>query len=339
MHIYLARKCANVAVCLLLIFPLLAGSASAQTVIATIPASNGLQGDPMTLAVNPFTNRFYIAGDGIEVVDQKSNSVLQTISVGGGSLSSIAIDPVRRMAYVFDESGSESPALYAINLTTNTIVNSLVTNAGYPPPMLALNPATNRLYVELDGAITVFDASTFAQIASIPYSHSGPPAQIAVNPATNRIYMLYNLFPGFMQVIDGNTNTTITTMTGLAELAISLDIDPFRNLIYVSGQIGQVSVVNGATNGLITTINNIPGQPEGISVDPVHQKIYLANSSLNEVQIIDGTSNTLESTTIPVGNYPDNTAIDYLHGLLYVGNTNAFNYVANGTTVSVIKLY
>ena len=71
----------------------------------------------------------------------------------------------------------------------------------------------------------------------------------------------------------------------------------------------------------------------------MHQKIYLANSSLNEVQIIDGTSNTLESTTIPVGNYPDNTAIDYLHGLLYVGNTNAFNYVPNGTTVSVIKLY
>jgi YVTN family beta-propeller protein len=325
-------------VCLFLTLPLLTGSASAQTVIATIPATNGLEGDPMTMAVNPFTNRLYIAGHGVEVVNQKSNTILQTISAGGGSISDIAVDPVRRMAYVFDESASQGPGLFAINLTTNTIANSLVTNSGYPPPKLALNPVTNRLYVELPDGITVFDASSFGQIASIPYSQSGPPAQIAVNPATNRVYMLYNLFPGFMQVIDGKTNTTITTMTGLAELAISLDIDPFRDLIYVSGELGQVSAVNGATNTLISTINNIPGQPAGISVDPANQKVYLANSALNEVQIIDEATNTLESTTVPVGNYPWNTAIDYVHGLLYVGNTNAFNFVPNGTTVSVIKL-
>jgi len=338
MSSYPARGCVNLAVCLLLPFTLLIGSASAQTVIATIPATNGLQGDPMTMAVNPFTNRLYIAGDGVEVVDQKSNNVLQTISVGGGSLSDIAIDPVRRMAYVFDESSTAGPALYALNLTNNTIANSLVTNSGYPPPMLALNPVTNRLYVELPSGITVYDASSLAQIALIPYSQAGPPAQIAVNPATNRIYMLYNLFPGFMQVIDGKTNTTITTITGLAELAISLDIDPFRNLIYVSGQLGQVSAVNGATNTLITTINNIPGQPGGISVDPANQKVYLANSGLNEVQVIDEATNTLESTTIPVGNDPYNTAIDYVHGLLYVANTNESNFVPDGTTVSVIKL-
>jgi YVTN family beta-propeller protein len=336
---YPARRCARVAVGLLLSFPLVPQLASGQTVIATIPATDGVLGNPMTIGVNPLTNKVYIAGDGVEVVDQKTNKILETISVGGGSLSDIAIDPVRRMAYVFDASDTGSPAVYAINLTTNAIVNSLVTNAGYPPPMLALNPVTNRLYVELPGGIAVLDASTFAQIASIPYSQSGPPAQIAVNPATNRIYMLYNLFPGFMQVVDGKTNTTITTLSGLAELAISLDIDPFRNLIYVSGEFGQVSVVNGANNTLITTINNIPGQPGGISVDPANRKVYLANFALNEVQIIDETTNTLESTTIPVGAGPENTAIDFLHGLLYVGNTNENSSgVPNGASVSVIKL-
>ena len=339
MYFYPAQKCVKLALCLLSVSPLLANLASAQKVIATIPATDGVLGNPMTMAVNPLTNRLYIAGGAVEVVDQKNNNILQTISVGGGSLSDIAVDPVRRMAYVFDDADSVTPSLYAINLTTNTIVNSLSTNAGYPPPMLALNPVTNRLYVELPSGITVIDASSFAQIASIPYSQTGPPAQIAVNPATNRIYMLYNLFPGFMQVIDGSTNTTITTMTGLAELAISLDIDPFRNLIYVSGEFGQVSVVNGATNTLVTTINNIPGQPGGISVDPANRKVYLANFALNEVQIIDEATNTLESTTIPVGAGPENTAIDYVHGLLYVGNTDENgNYVPNGTTVSVIKL-
>jgi YVTN family beta-propeller protein len=319
-------------------FPLLTNLASGQTVVATIPATDGTSGNPMTTAINPFANRLYIAGDGVEVVDQRTNKILDTISVGGGSLTDIAVDPVRRMAYVFDATGTLSPALYAINLTTNTIVNSLGTNAGYPPPMLALNPVTNRIYLGVPDAILVLDASTFKQIASIPYT-SGLLAQMVVNPVTNRIYVLYNLFPGYMQVIDGNTNTTITTMTGLAELAISLDIDRLRNLIYVSGQLGQVSVVNGATNTLITTINNIPGQPGGISVDPANRKVYLANFALNEVQIIDEATNTLESTTIPVGAGPENTAIDYVHGLLYVGNTDEnSNYVPNGVTVSVVKL-
>lgn len=333
-----ALKCVKLAVCMLITFPSLVNYASAQTVIATIPATDGVEGNPMTMAVNPFTNRLYIAGDGVEVVDQKTNTVLETIPVGGGSLSDIAVDPVRRMAYVTDAPYSGTPSVYSINLTTNTIVNSFPIYQSYPPPMLALNPLTNRLYVEGNNGIVVLDASSFQQIASIPYSHSGPAAQIAANPATNRIYMLYNLFPGFMQVIDGNTNTTITTMTGLAELATSLDIDPFRDRLYVSGELGQVSVVNGATNALITTINNIPGQPEGISVDPANQKVYLANAAQNEVQIIDEATNTLESTTIPVGSGPVNTAIDYAHGLLYAGNTNEFNYVPNGTTVSVIKV-
>ena len=160
MYFYPAQKCAKLALCLLSVFPLLANLASAQKVIATIPATDGVLGNPMTMAVNPLTNRLYIAGDGVEVVDQKNNNILQTISVGGGSLSDIAVDPVRRMAYVFDDSDSVTPSLYAINLTTNTIVNSLSTNAGYPPPMLALNPVTNRLYVELPSGITVIDVSS-----------------------------------------------------------------------------------------------------------------------------------------------------------------------------------
>jgi YVTN family beta-propeller protein len=333
-----ARTCVRLAAFLFFASLLLGNFASAQKVIATIPATDGTFGNPMTMGINPLTNRLYIAGDGVEVVDQRSNKVLQTISVGGGSLSDIAVDPVRRMAYVFDDSSTVSPALYAINLTTNTIVNSIGLNAGYPPPMLGLNPATNRLYVGVPDGVLVLDASTFAQIASVPYTN-GQLAQIAVNPVTNRIYVLYNLFPGFMQVIDGNTNTTITTVSGLAELAISLDIDPLRNLIYVSGQLGQVSAVDGATNTLITTINNIPGQPGGISVDPANRTVYLANFALNEVQIIDEATNTLKPNTIPVGAGPENTTIDYVHGLLYVGNTDeSNNYVPNGVTVSVIKV-
>ncbi|KAA6461030.1 YncE family protein [Acidobacteria bacterium AB60] len=293
----------------------------------------------MTIGINPATSRVYIAGDGVEVVDQKTNAILTTISVGGGSLSDIAVDPVRRLAYVFDDSNTVTPGLYVIDLNSNTIVNSLATGAGYPPPKLALNPATNRLYVGLPDGVHVYDASTLSQLALVPYTYSQL-AKINVNPVTNRIYVLYNLFPGFMQVIDGKTNTTITTVGGLAELADGMDIDLFRDLIYVSGELGQVSVVNGATNALVTTINNLPGQPEGVSVDAANQKVYVANFALNQVNIINEKTNTLTSATVPVGPGPVNTAIDAVHGLLYVGNSDEnSNYVPNGTSVSVIRVH
>jgi YVTN family beta-propeller protein len=193
-------------------------------------------------------------------------------------------------------------------------------------------------------ALFVFDGPTLNLIATIDDSgayqpYGDPQDTVFVNPVTNMIYVVVNLYPGALWVVNGDTNTTVTTITGLADLAYGGDIDPLRNRIFVAGWFNQISEVNGATNTLISTTSGLATQPNGVSVDPVNQKVYVVSQEQDLIQIIDEKTNTLETTTIPVGGAPVNTAIDYIHGLLYVGDTGE-TYQNNPPppSVSVIKL-
>lgn len=325
-----------------LALPLLGSLAFAQSVIATIPATDGTQGNPMSIAINPLTSRVYIAGSNVQVVDENTNQVLDTISFGSGEFQGIAVDPVLRRAYVIDA----LDGIFAINLTTNTVVQNVEGANNFNG--IAVNPKTHRVYVQGPdnngvAALFVYDGPTLHPIATIDdnsptYQPFGDPqVTVIVNPVTNKIYVPVNLYPGALWVVDGNTNTNVTTITGLADLAYGGDVDPLRNLIFVGGWFNQLSVVNGATNILIATYPNTATQPNAIAVDPIHQKVYLISQAQNLVQIFNEKTNTFESTTIPVGGAPDNAAIDYAHGLLYVGNTGE----AGGPpppSVSVVKL-
>jgi DNA-binding beta-propeller fold protein YncE len=87
--------------------------------MACVTATDGTEGNPMTIAINPLTGRVYIAGSNVEVIDQKSDEIIDTISVGSGQLNGIAVDPVLRRAYVRDY----ADGLFAIGLTSNTVVS------------------------------------------------------------------------------------------------------------------------------------------------------------------------------------------------------------------------
>jgi len=60
-----------------------AAPAYAQTVVATIPVGAG----PSSVAVNPRTNRIYVANrdsDTVSVIDGATNTVVTTVGVGDG---------------------------------------------------------------------------------------------------------------------------------------------------------------------------------------------------------------------------------------------------------------
>lgn len=327
-----------------LTLPLLGSLAAAQSVRATIPASDGTQGNPMSIAINPLTSRVYIAGSNVEVVDQKSNEVLSTIDVGSGQLQGIAVDPVLRRAYVVDY----AQGIFSIDLNTNTIA------ANYPYSNcngITVNPATHRVYVQGpdasngNEAMLVFDGSTLNLIATIDdpeptYTPFGDP-QVAVfaNPTTNMVYRVVNRYPGALWVVDGSANASVTTIKGLAPLAYGGDVDPRRNLIFVAGWFGDISKIDGSTNTLISTNSGLNGQPNGVSVDSANQKVYVAIQQNNNVAVVDEKTNLVTQVTIPVGNTPVNSALDSGNELLYVGNTSEnYNTPPPPPSVSVIKL-
>jgi DNA-binding beta-propeller fold protein YncE len=325
------------------VLPLLGSLAFAQSVIATIPATDGTQGNPMTIAVNPLTSRVYIAGSNVEVVDQKTNQVIDTIAVGSGQLQGIAVDPTLNRAFVVDY----ADGVFAIDLNTNAIVGNY-TNLS--PNGVAVNPVTHRVYVEAfdytneAAALFVFDGASLNPITTIDDNGQGQPfgdpqCVVVVNPVTNMIYVPINLYTPNLWVVDGNTNTNVATIGGLAPISYGADVDPVRNLIFVGGWLNDLSEVNGETNTQITMVSNLDTQPDGISVDPLHGKVYIVSQQYDLVQIFDEKSQTIEATTIPVSGAPVNSTIDYIHGLLYVGNTGE-TYQNNPPppSVSVIKL-
>jgi YVTN family beta-propeller protein len=109
---------------------------------------------------------------------------------------------------------------------------------------------------------------------------------LCCNPVTNRIYVATeDGFFGHVVVIDGNTDSVITTVKDGGMLAFNVGVDVIRNLVYVADEFGTVSVINGATNTLSATIQ-VGGEPGGLAVDPLHQRVYVNNGGLNAVQTI-----------------------------------------------------
>lgn len=119
---------------------------------------------------------------------------------------------------------------------------------------------------------------------------------------------MVNRYPGALWVVDGQTNTSVTTIKGLAPLAYGGDVDSTRNLIFVAGWFGDISKIDGSTNTVISTTSGLNSQPNGLSVDPANQKVYVAIQQNNDVQIVDEKTNAITPSTIPVGNTPVNTA-------------------------------
>jgi DNA-binding beta-propeller fold protein YncE len=327
----LVRKLAYAAACALL-FPFSGIATFAQTVTATIPAQEGSLGLPLTIAVNPLTQLVYIAGNGVEVVNQRTNTPVRTIDIGQDQLSGIAINPVTRKLYVTDY----NTGLYVVDLTTNTVVGH------FPLPVanaVTYSPVTNRTYT-LDnlGNVWVNDGTTGTLTKEIAAGASQG-STITINPATNLIYLPQETTPGEVIVVNAVTNA-VTTVPLQGGGSFYAGVDPLRNIIYISNSGNsasgsQVDVLNGATNKDIALITGIPLQAEALSVDPVRRQVYLSNAN-STVEVIDGKTNTLTSTVIPVGTNPIFSTIDLVHGLLYVGNTAEFQ---PGTqSVSVIKL-
>jgi DNA-binding beta-propeller fold protein YncE len=329
------RKLAYAAACALL-FPFSGIAAFAQTVTATIPAQEGSDGLPLTIAVNPLTQLVYIAGNGVEVVNQRTNTPVRTIDIGQNQLSGIAINPATRKLYVTDF----NTGLYVVDLTSNTVVGH------FPLPVafsVAYSPVTNRVYtLDNEDNVWVNDGTTGAlikEIVTIPPNGTPLGSTITINPVANLIYIPQGTTPGEVLVVNAVTNA-VTTVPLEGSGSFYAGVDPLRNIVYISdsgnaASGSQVDVLNGATNKETAFITGIPLQAEALSVDPRTRLVYLSNAN-GTVEVIDGKTNTLTPTVIPVGTNPIFSTIDLVHRLLYVGNTAEFQ---PGTqSVSVVKL-
>lgn len=166
------------------------------------------------------------------------------------------------------------------------------------------------------------------------------PTAIAVNPATDKVYVASEIYVayegcsnvqvGYVTVIDGVTNNTLTVSTGAGPAAIAINSQ--TNKIYVANCTGgSVTVIDGATNQ--TAAVGAGSCPYALAVNPVTNKIYVANYDSNNVTVINGASNRVTST-VSVGQRP--YALAVLNSVASGGLANQIFVADNGSNAVTV---
>ncbi len=253
-----------------------------------------------------------------------------------------AVDPADDAVIVF-ASGQRNGTRVAVDAT---------------PVAIAVNEATNLIYVANAGTanVSVIDGETNVVTASVKVG--ARPYAIAANPATNKIFVSV-AFGDTITVIDGTTNLTTASKIGNAD---SITVDAKLNRVYLAGYedanltlidsspkvVGKIAAgihlwgtaVNEATHTLYATrsgntalvaVNELSGAietvtlgriPCAVAVNPATGRVYVVNDGDDSVTVVDGVKNTVVAT-LRVGSRPQGITLDPKSNRVYVANKHS----------------
>jgi RHS repeat-associated protein len=195
-----------------------AGFATVDLLRASVTATNNTFTDGGVIAVSPDGTRSYASAIlGLAVVDNTTNQVLTTISVGSRP-EWVALSPDGSRIYVSQPNISSVPGVlqgvYVIDAATNAIIASIPVPG---PQRLAVAPDNSRVYVGSGGrGIAVIDPTTNTVVHSIDI----PGAQttgIAFTPNGAHAYAGEFNAP-FLYVIDAHADALLQTIPLTASL-------------------------------------------------------------------------------------------------------------------------
>gem|GEM_PF-6174890 len=287
---------------LLLSIGIFTHNAFADQVVTVIP--EGL--NPKGVAVNPTTNMIYardvcVCGGNSPLGEiNGSTNVIQN-SIGTTTFNgNVAVNPNTNKIYFSNSYPGPNYSVSVLDGSTNTIVTNIPVG-GYGsgnPGGIAVNQNTNRIYVsDNDGLVYVIDGLTNSVVSKI---NAGDGKGIAVNSNTNMIYVS-NLGSNSTSVINGSTNTVVSTTIPVGWGPDGIAVDSTTNMIYVANYWGgTVSVIDGTTNNVVTTLP-LSHSPDGIAVNPNTGKIYISLGNYTISVINDKTYAVMQdiSTTQP----------------------------------------
>lgn len=289
-----------------------------DTITTAIPGGK----NPFAIALNPVTNRIYVAnnGNGSNATVAVINGSSDTPAIGspirlGEAPDALAVNPVTNKIYVANGAAVTviDGATNTIRTTTQLLLNGLTA--------IAVNPVTNFIYITASqGTGTLFavngtsDTLSLSGIALI----GGYPSAVAVNSLTNRIYVTDNQRTGHVVVIDGSTNNRVASfLTGNSPGAVA--VNPVTNRVYVANYSdSDVAVVDGATR--TTNTINAGSNPSPVAVNQLTNQVYVPNMGDNTVTVIDA-ANGGTTSIVNAGTGPTAVAVNPATNKIYVPNS------------------
>lgn len=203
---------------------------TSNAIIATIPVAGtsgiGVQG----IAVDPVTNRIYVADDDnyqVEVIDGYTNTALGYINTHNAETLALAVDFVTGQIV-----GVPSGDVIDVINGANKKVTQILVGPGGLNQSAAVNSFTGRVYVTNQGTSNNLPVVSLAtQKVTGNVALSAPPFADCVDYISNVIFV--TLDNGNVAVVNGSTNTVKATVTVVGSGYI--DVNPVTKLAYTAG--------------------------------------------------------------------------------------------------------
>jgi YVTN family beta-propeller protein len=302
-------------------------SNSGPTVAAIISGVN----QPGSIAVNPHTNRVYVANShAVYVIDGMSNTVVATIDFSdlrNVDIQVVAVNPLTNRLYVGDQNLGE---VYVVDGATNARLG-IISGVGNVW-QIAVNPTNNKIYAATTNVVAVIDGATNLVVGRNLIGNAlatSVPSTVVVNPTTNLAYALTGS-TGFISVIDGQTNRQDSGIL-IPRLFAWLTVDPTTNRVY-GAQDDRLIVADGHTNAL-TGIDGLPGSAFNSTpalnpaLDRIYVPVQVGNTSA--LAVVD-TKGGLSIANVPLGGQSSNVAVNPATNFVYVTQPS-------NNTVSVVS--
>lgn len=265
-----------------------------------------------------------------------TGGALARAPVGSGPVNA-ALDQKTETLYVTNYNSATvsvlSMARCNSHKTAGCVRNWPVAAVGVNPVGIAVDQATNTIYVTNSGDATVSvingatcngDDNSGCRQKAATVRVGAFPAAVVVDPVTNMVFVAnQDTRPGTVSVIDGNScegsrpagcaHQPFTT-TAVGGGPSGMDINPVTDTIYVANAAedsngvplpygSTLSVINGATckvtskSGCRTAGTvRVGTEPAGVSVDPATNTIYVA-STYDHTSAETGTVSVVNGTT------------------------------------------
>ena len=254
------------------------------------------------VVVNPITNMVYTVDRGLNKVDVFTGA---TATAPAQFVTSISTGGSKSLCHC-DQSGNKHdlrlrrrrfPRVCDRRKYEHRTDDCRVGGHINAPDSVAVNPATNMIYVADSDSnnVSVINGSNNSLATTVAVGSS--PFSLAVNPATNKIYVA-NMGSDNVSVIDGSTNTvTATVKDTQATAPVAVAVNPETNQIYVGNSGSSNTTIINGTNNAVTDVGTNAGTSTwtSVAVDTSTNQAYVANSGTGTVTIING--NTFSVTT------------------------------------------
>jgi DNA-binding beta-propeller fold protein YncE len=191
--------------------------------------------NPIAVAVNPVTDKIYVANEGdypaanhgnVTIIDGTTNATTTVTDANALAPLAVAVNQTSNKIYVANENDSALSGVGGVTVidgSTHAISAARDPNAMFPHA-LAVDSVTNTIYLANEGcfvddpckspgSVTVINGATNSVTTIIdPQAHN--PEAVAVNAVTNMIYVA-NVGSNNTTIIDATASTTAHTLSVL----------------------------------------------------------------------------------------------------------------------------